>query len=84
MTLALLLCLAAQEAPSRAIHPHPADTDAALPSPHPHIQAARLGSLRVAAPLAAAAELVERARRGDDAGIRAQLAAILPDYDPGS
>ncbi len=59
-----------------------ADTDAALPSPHPHIQVARLGELGVADPLAAATDLVARARRGDDAGIRERLRAILPDYAP--
>lgn len=58
-----------------------ADSDAALPSPHPHIVVARLGDLPVPDVQAAAADLVERARRGDDAGIRARLAALLPDYD---
>ena len=59
-----------------------ADTDAALPSPHPHIHVARLGALQVPDALAAAAELETLARAGDDAGIRRRLAAVLPDYTP--
>jgi len=59
-----------------------AATDAALPSPHPHIRVARLGTLQVPDALAAAAELVALARAGDDTAIRRRLAAILPDYVP--
>jgi FlaA1/EpsC-like NDP-sugar epimerase len=59
-----------------------AESDADLPSPHPHIKMARLGTLAVADVLTEVRALAERAGRGDDAGIRARLAAILPDYEP--
>ena len=59
-----------------------ADSDSALPSPHPQILVSRLGPLAVADILAEAQDLVLRARSGDDDGIRTRMAAILPDYDP--
>jgi FlaA1/EpsC-like NDP-sugar epimerase len=59
-----------------------ADDDATLPSPHPHIQVARLGELQVEDALAEAAALTALARRGEDAAIRLQLARILPDFTP--
>ena len=58
-----------------------AESDEALPSPHPRIVVARLGTLRVPDVLAEVHDLTERARRGDDAGIRRRLAEILPDYE---
>jgi FlaA1/EpsC-like NDP-sugar epimerase len=59
-----------------------ADSDSALPSPHPQILMSRLGPLAVLDVLSAAQELTLLARAGDDAAIRARLAAILPDYEP--
>ena len=59
-----------------------ADSDSALPSSHPQILVSRLGPLAAADVLAAAQDLTLRARAGDDAGLRARLAAILPDFDP--
>jgi FlaA1/EpsC-like NDP-sugar epimerase len=56
-----------------------AETDAALPSPHPRIVVARLGSLPVANVLEAVHELILQARGGDEAGVRARLLALLPD-----
>lgn len=57
-------------------------SDADLPSPHPHIRVARLGPLGVPDVLAAAEDLTALARTGDDAAVRARLAAVLPDYEP--
>lgn len=57
-----------------------AASDDDLPSPHARIRVARLGELPVSDVLAAVEDLVLRARRGDDAGIRNRLAEILPDY----
>jgi len=59
-----------------------AETDASLPSPHPQIVVARLGTLPVHDVLAAVDELVMQARSGDEAGVRAGLATLLPDYRP--
>jgi FlaA1/EpsC-like NDP-sugar epimerase len=56
--------------------------DAELPSPHPHIKVASIGDLAVPDVLGEVRDLTLRARAGDDAGIRARLAAILPDYEP--
>ncbi len=61
-----------------------ASSDTDLPSVHPRIHVARLGPLAVPDVLAAAEELSALARRGEDAAIRARLAAILPDYEPPS
>lgn len=58
-----------------------AESDAELPAPHPQILVARLGALPVANVLAAARELVLLARAGDDGGVRAALARLLPDLD---
>jgi FlaA1/EpsC-like NDP-sugar epimerase len=59
-----------------------ADTDSALPSPHPQLLVAKLGALRVDDALAAAADLTAHAQRGDGAAVRATLAAALGDYEP--
>ena len=59
-----------------------ADGDQVIDPSHPHIQRSRLGAPRAADLLAAADELVELARAGDDAGIRRRLADVLPDYEP--
>jgi FlaA1/EpsC-like NDP-sugar epimerase len=59
-----------------------AASDADLPPPHPQIHVARLGPLAVPDVVAAAQDLTALARRGEDAAIRARLAAILPDYEP--
>jgi FlaA1/EpsC-like NDP-sugar epimerase len=57
-----------------------AESDAALPSPHPRIRVARLGDPPSGDLLAEVEELSARARRGDDAGIRDRLAVLLPDF----
>ena len=60
-----------------------AESDAALPSPHPQIVMARLGTLPVNNVLHAVHELVLQARCGDEDRVRAGLAALIPDYDAG-
>jgi len=59
-----------------------ADGDEVIDPSHPHIQRARLGTPRASDVLAAADELVQLARAGDDAGIIRRLAGVLPDYEP--
>jgi FlaA1/EpsC-like NDP-sugar epimerase len=59
-----------------------AESDSALPSPHPQIVMAKLGNLPVKDVVAEVQQLTEHARRGDDAGIQHRLAEILPDYEP--
>jgi FlaA1/EpsC-like NDP-sugar epimerase len=58
-----------------------AESDSALPAPHPQILVARLGALPVADVRAAARELVLLARSGDDDAVRARLAQLLPDLN---
>jgi FlaA1/EpsC-like NDP-sugar epimerase len=59
-----------------------AASDSDLPPPHPRIHVARLGPLAAPDVLAAAQELTDLARRGEDAAIRSRMAALLPDYQP--
>jgi len=56
-----------------------AESDAAIPSPHPRILVARLGTLPVPDVEGAAQALVDLARRGDEPATRAELQRILPD-----
>jgi FlaA1/EpsC-like NDP-sugar epimerase len=58
-----------------------AESDHALPAPHPQILVAKLGALPVGDVVAAARELVLLARAGNDAAVRAQLTRLLPDLD---
>ena len=60
-----------------------AESDAALPSPHPQIVMARLGTLPVNNVLDAVHDLVLQARCGDEDRVRAGLAALIPDYRAG-
>src|SRR5262249_9561527 len=56
-----------------------AESDSTMPSPHPQILVAQLGTLPVADVCAAADELVSFARAGRDDAVREQLRQLLPD-----